>query len=102
MADAVDLVEQAKKSRRAGLEALRDLLADELSNRGHTPGCMCECGGAGDGRVVATLAKQLAAVMAELDAIPGIAEGEASAVVSLTAKLAEKREAMGRDSAASA
>lgn len=95
----VDLVEAARTSRRAGLIALRDLLAVELGGLGHSAGCSCECGAAGDGRVVAAVAKQFAAVMAELDGLPGVVPGEASAVVSLAAKLARKREEMGRDSA---
>lgn len=95
----VDLVDEARKSRRAGLIALRDMLAAEIGGRGHIAGCSCECGVAADGRVLATLAKQFAATMAELDALPGIPEGEDSTVVSLQERAAKKREAMGRDSA---
>lgn len=95
-----DLAAEAAKGRRAGLVALRDLLATQLSDGGHIVGCSCDCGIAADGRIVATLAKQLAAVMAELDALPGVPEGEASKVVSLQSRIAEKAAKMGRDSAA--
>lgn len=102
MSEPVDLVAEVARSRYAGLVALRDLLAGELSNGGHIPGCLCDCGIAADGRVVATLAKQLSATLAEIDALPGVPDGEESAVVSLTARIAGKRAEVGRNSAASA
>jgi hypothetical protein len=96
------LVEAAAAGRRAALEMLRDELARALSDRGHTPGCDCECGVAGDGRVVAVVAKQLAAIVKELDELPGDTGEEAGTVVSLTARIQEKAAQLRRDAAASA
>ncbi len=66
----------ARGELRASLEALRDRLAVELDDEGrHRPGCECECGpDAADGRVLASLSKELREVLAAIDALPA-AEG---------------------------
>jgi hypothetical protein len=60
----------AQGDRRESLEAIREILALLLDQRGHTPGCECECGTGGDGRVVAQVSKELREVLRELDALP--------------------------------
>lgn len=60
----------AQGDRRESLEAIREVLAVLLDQRGHTPGCECECGTGGDGRVVAQVSKELREVLRELDALP--------------------------------
>jgi hypothetical protein len=52
------------------LEAIREVLAAQLDLRGHTPGCECECGRGGDGRVVAQVSKELRDTIREIDALP--------------------------------
>jgi len=56
-------------SRREVLEALRGRLVDALDAT-HKPECECECGPPGDARLLAALAKELRAVVAELEALP--------------------------------
>lgn len=76
--------------RRDALEALRGRLAAEIDGGGHQPGCGCECGpGAADGRVLASLTKELRAVLAELDGLP-LGEKE-SKVADLSARIAARR-----------
>lgn len=60
----------AQGDRRESLEAIREVLAVLLQAAGHTPGCECECGAGGDGRVVAQVSKELREVLRELDALP--------------------------------
>jgi hypothetical protein len=69
--DANDTASLIKSgSRLNGLKAIRDRLADELSNEGHQRGCECECGPSGaDGRVVASLSKELRAVLLDLESL---------------------------------
>jgi hypothetical protein len=59
--------------RRASLIALRDRLAEETNDvtwAKHKRECSCACG-IGDGRVLVALVKELRAVIAELDSLPG-------------------------------
>jgi hypothetical protein len=59
--------------RRASLRAIRDMLAveaDDTKWSRHKRECHCVCG-MSDARVRVAIAKQLCAVMAELDALPG-------------------------------
>lgn len=77
--------------RRASLQSIRDKLAASLDGitTEHQAGCQCECGPAAvDGRVVATVSKELRATLADLDALPKPNQG--GAVVDLTARLAAK------------
>lgn len=60
----------AQGDRRKSLEAIREVLAVLLGKHGHAPGCYCECGVGGDGRVVAQVSKELREVLRELDALP--------------------------------
>lgn len=60
----------AQGDRRESLEAIRAVLAAQLDKRGHTPGCECECGTGGDGRVVAQVSKELRDTIREIDALP--------------------------------
>lgn len=84
------VAEGASTGRRAALVALRDKLAAEVDGGGHVAGCGCDCGAPADGRVLATLAKQLAEILRELDALPGAGNGEVSQVVSLADRIADK------------
>lgn len=77
----------AGPSRREVLVELRDRLAAEL-DASHRPGCACECGPVGDGRILAGLSKELRAVVAELDALP-VAE-EASRSADLRKRVADR------------
>ena len=74
--------------RRSILERARDVLLDELSTRGHLRSCECECGTAGDARVLAAVVKELRAVLAEIEALPA-AEG-ASVSGDLRARVARR------------
>jgi hypothetical protein len=65
--------------RRAVLEHTRDRLLAELDSGGHAAGCECECGPVADGRVLATLSKELRATLAELDTLPKAKEASKSA-----------------------
>jgi hypothetical protein len=57
--------------RRATLVALRDILAAELEPTDHTAHCDCECGApANDGKTMATLARELRAVLLEIEKLP--------------------------------
>lgn len=60
----------AQGDRRESLEAIREVLAVLLAQRGHELHCECECGVGGDGRVVAQVSKELREVLRELDALP--------------------------------
>ncbi len=58
---------------RASLEAIRDRIALETDDTlwaKHKATCHCECG-MGDGRLLVALAKELRAVIAEIEALPG-------------------------------
>jgi hypothetical protein len=58
--------------RRESLEAIRDRLAEEANDTRwatHKSECHCVCG-MGDGRLMVAIAKELRAVIAELDALP--------------------------------
>lgn len=52
------------------MEAIRQVLAEQLEATGHIHGCECECGPVRDGRVVAQVSKELRDLIRELDAIP--------------------------------
>ncbi len=74
--------------RRAVLEHTRDRLLAELDSGGHRLGCECECGPVADGRVLATLSKELRATLAELDTLPKAKEASPSA--ELRARIASR------------
>jgi hypothetical protein len=56
-------------TRRETLLALREKLLSALADM-HKPGCPCECGPAPDARQLAALAREIRAVVAEIDALP--------------------------------
>jgi hypothetical protein len=57
---------------RLTLAALRDILAAELEPTEHRPGCECDCGPpANDGSKMAALAREMRAVLADIDKLPG-------------------------------
>ena len=66
--------------RRASLEAIRDRLAEETDDTlwaKHKRECVCTCG-MGDGRLLVALAKELRAVIAELETLPAAKETSTS------------------------
>lgn len=74
MANLADVV--ARGDRRRTLEALRDRLAaeaDDVTWEKHKRECRCVCG-MGDGRTLVAIVKELRAVEAELDKLPGSGE----------------------------
>jgi hypothetical protein len=76
--------------RRASLEAIRDRLAEETDDTlwaKHKRECNCQCG-MGDGRLLVALAKELRAVIAELDTLP--VGGERSTSDQLAARRAAR------------
>lgn len=80
---------------RASLEAIRDRLAAETDDTlwmKHKAECHCVCG-MGDGRLLIGLAKELRAVIAELETLPGTKE------LSASDQLAERRKARIANSA---
>jgi len=76
--------------RRQSLQALRDRLAEEANDTRwarHKSECHCVCG-MGDGRLMVAIARELRAVIAELDGLP-VSEG-ASALDLNAARVADE------------
>lgn len=83
-------------TRREILEFLRTAITEEIeSDLRHEPGCPCECGipAEHDPKVIATLSRELRAVVAELDGLPVDEGGSISA--SLRARIANAWGAAG-------
>lgn len=93
-ADAISKV-VPEGDRRVSLEAIRDRLAAETDDTlwmKHKAECHCVCG-MGDGRLLIGLVKELRAVIAELETLPGAKE------LSASDQLAERRKARIANSA---
>lgn len=83
------------QGRRATLEAIRNSLAGILDGTvGHVRGCECECGTPWDTGKVAGIARELRAVVQELDDLPTDSGG--SEVERIQAERAERREQAAR------
>lgn len=79
------------RGRRAILDAVRERLVAQIDAGAHLDDCACECPpGTGDGRVLAALVKELRAVLADLDALPGGAGEEADPIDGLAAERADR------------
>lgn len=100
----VDIVEAVSgPDRRRALEAIRDRIAAELAPTEHVAGCECECGPPpASGRDVATLAKELRAVIDAINGLPEVEEGNPldRITASVADELAPRREARQSASAA--
>lgn len=82
--------EALSRGRRVTLEAIRDHLASILDGgSGHEPGCDCECGTPWDAGKSAGIARELRAVMLELDNFPQ--EGGGSEFDSVQREREERR-----------
>lgn len=71
------------------LHLARERLVNELRTGGHLPACGCECGKAANAAALASVSRELRAVLSEIEALPQ--REKASVSGSLAAQIANVR-----------